>query len=69
MSSAVFTERGRIAALSRSRPSNDPDLVTARQNLKALTLEEHVRKVVAAAPPLSLDQVDRIVTILRGGAR
>lgn len=69
MSSAMLTERGRIASLSRSRPADDPELVTARRNLKAITLEEHVRKVVAAAPPLSTDQIDRIVTILRGGAR
>ncbi len=30
--------------------------------------EEHIREVVAAAPTLTREQVDRIAAILRGGA-
>ena len=60
-------ERARIAGMTRSRPADDPDLLAARQNLKALRLEEHVRRVVSAAPPLTDEQRDRIAAILRAG--
>jgi hypothetical protein len=59
--------RARIAALSRDRQPDDPDLIEARRNLRALRLEEHVAKVVASAPPLTAEQRDRIAAILRGG--
>lgn len=60
-------QRGRIAALSRSRTPDDPDLEKARADFKAERLAEHVRRVVASAPPLTPDQVDRIAAILRTG--
>lgn len=59
------TERARVASLSRSRTSNDPDLVQARSNLKAARLEEYVARAVAEAPPLSDSQRERIAAILR----
>lgn len=62
------TERARIAGMTRSRPADDPDLLAARQNFKALRLEDHIRRVVSEAPPLTDAQRDRIATILRGGA-
>lgn len=65
--STLFHERARIASLSRSRQPDDPELVAARRNLKALRLEEHVLKVVAEAPPLTPEQRDRIAAILRAG--
>jgi len=61
-------ERARVASLTRSRPADDPDLVDARQKLKAERLAEHVTKVVAQAPPLTPAQRDRIAVLLRGGA-
>lgn len=66
-------ERARVAALSRrvqagERAPDDPELAEARQNLRAAKLEDHIRKAVAEAPPLSDEQRDRIVAILRGGA-
>jgi len=66
------TQRAKVAALSRSRNSNDPELVEARQKLKALKLEEYVSKVVAQAPPLTAEQADKIAALLRpagGGAK
>lgn len=60
-------ERARVASLTRSRTPDDPELVDARRNLRAERLAEHVRKVVAEAPPLSDEQRDRIAAILRGG--
>jgi hypothetical protein len=62
------TERARVASLSRSRTVDDPDLVRARQNLKAARLEEHIAEVVAAAPPLTSEQRDRLAALLRPDA-
>lgn len=73
MSATSWThQRAKVASLSRIRSSDDPELIEARQNLKALKLEEYVSKVVSEAPPLTTEQVDRIATLLRpagGGAK
>lgn len=69
--SDVLTLRGRVASLSRSRPSDDVDLVEARRQLAAANLEQYVARVVADAPPLTNDQRARIAALLRprgGGA-
>jgi hypothetical protein len=65
--SSKLSQRGRVAALSRSRPPDDPELLEAKGNLKAQSLEEHVRRVVAEAPPLTDEQRDRIASLLRTG--
>jgi hypothetical protein len=65
--SKVMTHRGRVAALSRSRSADDPDLIAARENLKAARLEAYIEKVVDSAPPLSAEQRDRLALLLRGG--
>lgn len=60
-------ERAKVAALTRSRTPDDPELLDARRNLRAERLAEHVAKVVAEAPPLTPEQRHRITAILRGG--
>lgn len=60
-------ERARIASLSRSRTPDDPELLEARRTLRAMRLEDHVREVVAQAPPLTPEQRDKIAALLRGG--
>ena len=64
------TPRARIAALSRSRATDDPDLIEARRDLHAARLAEHITRVVDAAPPLTDEQRDRLAVLLRpsGGA-
>lgn len=66
------TERARIASLSRIRSADDPELIEARQNLKALKLAEYVTRVVSEAPPLTDEQLERVSALLRparsGGA-
>ncbi|MHC9294186.1 hypothetical protein ACRCUN_17115 [Mycobacterium sp. LTG2003] len=62
-----LSQRGRVAALSRSRPADDPELLEAKRNLAALSLEDYVRRVVASAPPLTDEQRDRIAALLRAG--
>lgn len=59
--------RARVAALSRDRRPDDPDLVDARRDLRAERLADQIRKTVDAAPPLSRDQLDRLAVLLRGG--
>lgn len=60
--------RGKVAALSRSRSDDDPELVDARRNMRAERLAEHIARVVAEAPPLTAEQRDRLAVLLRGGA-
>ena len=49
------------------RPADDLALLQARQNLKALRLEEHVRKMLAAAPRPSDEQLQRVAALLLAG--
>lgn len=58
-------ERARVAALTRSRPADDPDLIRARQNLRAERLADCIRETVDAAPPLTAEQRDRLALLLR----
>jgi hypothetical protein len=68
------SERSRVAALERGirageRPADDPALIEARRNLRALRLQEHVAEVVAGWPPLTDEQLDTIAGLLRAGLR
>ncbi|WP_433787201.1 hypothetical protein ACQPX6_10290 [Actinomycetospora sp. CA-101289] len=57
------TARARLAARSRHNP--DADLSSERRELRAASLEAHVRRVVDQLPPLTDAQRDRIATLLR----
>ncbi len=59
--------RARVAALSRSRQPDDPDLVDAKLDLREQKLAQYIARVVDAAPPLSATQRDRLAALLRGG--
>jgi hypothetical protein len=60
----VAHARARIAGVT-ARDRDDPRLPDLRRDLEAAKLEEHVRQVVAAAPPLTPEQVDRLTSLLR----
>lgn len=60
-------ERGRVAALSRSRTPDDPDLQAARRDLKAERLKDYINRVVAEAPPLTDEQRRRLAALLVPG--
>lgn len=66
--SDILNERARVAALTRSRAADDPELVDARRNLAAAKLEDYIRRVVDEAPPLTGEQRDRLTAALRSGA-
>lgn len=60
--------RARVATLSRSRASDDPELIEARRNLRAARLADHIEKALADAPPLSEQQLSQIARLLTGRA-
>lgn len=60
-------QRARVAALSRRRQSDDPELMSATAQLRATMLEEHIRKVVDGWPPLTSEQRARLAGILLTG--
>ncbi len=57
--------RSKIANAKRKNP--DADLTSLRQQLKAERLEDYIARTVDAAPPLSVEQRDRLALLLRGG--
>lgn len=63
------SERARVAALSRSRQPDDPELATARRDLRAERIADYVKREVAKFPPLTAEQRDRIALLLLRGGR
>lgn len=59
--------RARLAALSRGRRPDDPEVTSARRDLETERLADHIRRVVDAAPPLTAEQRDRLAFLIRGG--
>lgn len=57
--------RSAIAIALRQDP--DADVTELRRKLRAERLEEHIRRVVDEAPPLTREQRDRLATLLRTG--
>lgn len=52
-------------ALKRYRTDDDPVLIEADRAAREAGLEQHIRKVVDAAPPLTDEQLGRLAAILR----
>ena len=57
-----------VGALQRHHGPADARLTDARRDLRAAELEEHVRRIVDAAPPLTAEQRDRLAALLRAPA-
>jgi len=57
---------GRKAALSRSRPGDDPEFVAVSEGLAYEQLAEHAARVVADWPTPPIEVRERISGILRG---
>lgn len=55
----------RVSVLQRHHGQDDPRLSEARRDLRAAELEEHVQRIVDAAPPLTSAQRDKIAALLR----
>ena len=63
--SSWTTERARLAGTLRHNPA--ADTTELRRDLRAARGEDYIRRLVAAAPPLSAEQRARIAVILLGG--
>ena len=74
LSEQSLKSRARMAsaAARAARRPNDSDALTAardaRRDYFAVALEDHVRRTVDAAPPLTEDQRERIVALLNPAA-
>jgi len=64
LSPQASRERSRIAALSRSRSDDDPELNAARRDFLAAKAEAYIKKVLAEAPPLSDEQRNALAELL-----
>lgn len=56
-----------IAAITRHNGPDDPRLPELQRDLRAAELEEHIRKLVDSAPPLTDEQRSRLAGLLGGG--
>lgn len=59
-------ERARIAALTRSRPSDDPDLIEARRRMRAARAAVALHQAIAAEPPFTVDERRQLAAIALG---
>ena len=57
--------RGKRAVLARYRTDDDPEYIATRQHLHILGLEEHIQKVLAAAPALTSEQRAKLAELLK----
>jgi hypothetical protein len=60
-------DRARVAALSRDRKPDDPDLLAAKRDLQASRAEEYIKRLVAEAPAFTAEQRSRIAVLLQSG--
>ncbi|MEH3154177.1 MAG: hypothetical protein PGN29_02075 [Gordonia paraffinivorans] len=58
----IAHHRGRVAALTRT--NDKKGLAAARRDLDRARLEAHIRRLVDAAPPITIEQRDRITAIV-----
>ena len=62
--------RASVAALCQARVAEESEVAVRRRSLaevgRVTRLEDHIRRVVDAAPPLTADQRDRLALLLRG---
>ena len=70
-SSTIAHHKSRVAAFTRSRTPDDPELVRAKQDLAEAKLADYIQRLLDAAPELSDEQRVRLAELLkpaRGGA-
>lgn len=60
---SVRTKRARLAAATRHHPEVDTD--DMRRDLRTAVAEQYITRLVAAAPPLTDEQRERLAALLR----
>lgn len=63
----VLRASGRYSQAKRNHHPDDPAVVAAHRELIAARVMAHVGEIIAGAPPLTAEQVDRISALLREG--
>ena len=58
--------RSELATLAKTHDKSDPVMIAKRAELRALKLEDHIRRVLDEAPPMS-DERRRIAALLLAG--
>ncbi len=67
MGAETLSARGRFGQAMR-RHRDDPKLIeTAQRDLAVAKIADYIQATVDAAPPLTVDQRERLVVLLRGG--
>ncbi len=64
VSNTARRERGRYAALLRSRTADDPDLLKARRRMREEALVNAIERALKNSPPLTTELRARIETLL-----
>lgn len=64
MAESWRTQRARLASLTRHRAEGDPEVQRAARDLAVTRLEDHIRRVVDQAPPLTEAQRSRLAVLL-----
>jgi hypothetical protein len=62
--STMFAARGKLNALQRHRPPDDPAIDAARVDLRVAKLADEIIREAEADPPLSSEQRSRLAALL-----
>jgi hypothetical protein len=60
--------RARVATEYRRSTRNPERITELRRELAAQQIEDHIRRITASAPPLTLDQRRELAALLTGDA-
>lgn len=63
--SEILHHRAKIAALSRSRKPDDPELLVEKKRLAQAKTNARIEALIADAPPLSDEQRTRLAELLK----
>lgn len=66
MNKEVFGARARVAALTKSRKSDDPELAIAKSELRAIVVTERIKELSKNPPPLTDRQREVILSAFAG---
>lgn len=64
ISPRMNSARGTYVALSKHHPSDSPQVIEAKRELRAIKLQEYVAKAVAELPRLSEAQIKEVARLL-----
>lgn len=65
----IHAANGKLGSARRWHPENHEAIRDLEREAAALRIAAYAEKVAASAPPLTSEQTDRVVAILRAGAR